>query len=119
MGVSTTFALPVGRRMLERDVRSFAESHARSVVADDRAEMMSDVSFEVSDQLTAILPELPHPLDQGIVEIVELEGSRARVVTRFQGSGDWVTIESWWAQREKRPKIVALRVAGSPRRPVG
>jgi hypothetical protein len=97
--------------MLERDVRSFAESHARSVVAHDRAEMMSDVSFEISDQLTAILPELPSPLDEGIVETVELEGARARVVTRFGGRGNWVTVESWWAQHEKRPKIVALRVA--------
>ena len=102
--------------MLERDVRSFAESHARSVVARDRAEMMSDVSFEVSEQLTAILPALPDPLDEGIVEAVELEGPKARVLTRFQGRGNSVMIESWWMQREKRPKIVALRVTGLPRR---
>ena len=57
--------------MLERDVRSFAESHARSVIVGDQPAVMSDVSFDAAEQLTTALANLPHDVVDAVVEICQ------------------------------------------------
>lgn len=96
--------------MDEAKVRDEAEMHGRATVEGDLKTAGSSLDKEAYGPAGEVMEKLPKPLEDSEVGSVEIAGDEAVVQIRYSGGGDEVVVESRWAERDGRPKIVGLRV---------
>lgn len=95
--------------MDEGAVRQAAEDHAGAVVEGDLRRAARYLTDEVMLSAQRLMSErFPTKLESGEVLSVETAGEQSRARIRYAGEGQDVTVESVWAERDGRPKIVAL-----------
>lgn len=91
--------------MDEQTIRPYAEAHAKAVVDNDIAHLLSDFPETMHPQLGAIAGALPQPVTAAEVASVEVEveGDSAVVHIRYEGPDRSVTVRSVWSG--ERPQI--------------
>ena len=92
------------------DVRKHAEAHAQATVAGDLRTAAQDLTDEGRAQAGSVMKQMPSSLSGAEVDSVEVQGDQAVARIRYSGEGGDVTVESTWAERDGRAKIVGLRV---------
>ena len=95
-------------------VKQHAEAHAQATVAGDLQRAGGDLTPEAMAQAPAVMRSMPSPLTAS--EVTELHGAGDECVAtiRYVGEGGEGLVESRWAERDGRPKIVNLRVVSAP-----
>ena len=100
--------------MDESTVRRRAEAHGRAMVEGDLMRAGGDLSAEAQAQARDVMRELPHAIDGAEILTIERAGSEEYVSRiRYSGEGRDATVEARWAERDGRPMIVDLGLAGS------
>ena len=96
--------------MDEKDVREHARSHGNAVVEGDLRKAGGDLAPEAQSAAPGVMKQLPRPVTSSEVAEVRVEGDEAVALIRYGGEDASVTVESRWAERDGRPKIVSLEV---------
>lgn len=96
--------------MDEALVRQHAEAHGRATVAGDLKSAGSDLTPEGISKAGGVMARLPKELTASAIESVHIENDLATVRIRYSGKDAEVSVDSDWAERDGRPKIVDLRV---------
>jgi hypothetical protein len=96
--------------MQESDVRKFAEAHGKSIVTGDQASLMADFVPDMLPKLGAVAGSMPQPVQSAEVQSVALSGEEAVVRILYTGADKSVTVESRWAERDGRPKIIGAEL---------
>jgi hypothetical protein len=94
----------------ESDVRSFAEAHAKAVVDGDQAHLMGDFDPAAMTGVGPVVAAMPQPVNDTEVLSVAMKGDEATVQIKYNGEDKSATIESQWAERDGRPKIIGVAV---------
>jgi hypothetical protein len=95
--------------MDEETVRQHAEAHGRATVEGDLRAAGSDLTKDAVPAAGDVMKKMPSSLSSSAIESVTTEGDEYVVLIRYSGDGDAV-VESRWAERDGRPKIVDLKV---------
>ena len=96
--------------MDEATVRRHAQSHADATVAGDLKAAGGDLDKTAYAAAGEVMKQLPRELESGEVTAAREEGEEWIVSIRYSGGSSGATVESRWAEREGRPKIVDLQV---------
>jgi hypothetical protein len=96
--------------MEEMTARQHAEAHARAMVAGDLSRAAEDLSAEGSATAGPIMKQLPRPIQSAEVVGVTTQGEEVVAFILYSGAGKHVTVESRWAERDGRPRIVGLKL---------
>lgn len=100
--------------MDESAVRRHAEAHGRAMVEGDVMRAGGDLTPEAQARARDVMRELPREISDVEILTIESAGGGEYVSrVRYSGEGREVTVESRWAEREGRPMIVDLGLAGS------
>lgn len=100
--------------MDEEMVRRHAEAHGRAMVEGDLMRAGGDVTPDAQVQARDVMRQLPREIDDAEIVTIDSAGADAYVARiRYSGEGRDVTVESRWAERDGRPMIVELGLAGS------
>ena len=100
--------------MDESTVRQHAEAHGRAMVEGDLMRAGGDLTAEAQARARDVMRGLPREIADAEVLTIEAAGGGEYVSRiRYAGEGRDVTVESRWAEREGRPMIVDLGLAGS------
>jgi hypothetical protein len=91
-------------------VRQHAEAHAQATVAGDLGRAGNDLTPEAMAQAPAIMSAMPAPLTSAAVTGVRTSGGECVATIRYVGRDGEALVESRWAERDGRPKIVNLEV---------
>jgi hypothetical protein len=94
----------------ESDARSFAEAHAKAVVAGDQTHLMADFDPAAMSGVGAVVAAMPQTVKEANVFRITMSGDEAVAQIKYDGDDKSTTIESKWAERDGRPKIVSLAV---------
>ena len=94
----------------EGSVREHAEAHGNALVEGDLRRAGSDLTPEMQAVAGDVMAKFPKKVETAEVVSVEAGGDEAVVRARYGGQGAEVTVESRWAERDGRPKIVDMRV---------
>ncbi len=98
--------------MDEDSVRTHAQGHADAVVGGDLKRAGSWLAPEAMGNVGAVMQVMPKTIDKGEVLGVTAEQDEAAVRIRYTGDNKEVTVDSRWAERDGRPMIVDLTLAG-------
>lgn len=96
--------------MDEQKVREHATAHADAVVAGDLRQAGSDLDEGMQETAGQVMRGLPRPVTGAEIESVEESGAETTVLLRYSGEDKSVLVESRWAERDGRPKIIGLRL---------
>lgn len=96
--------------MDEALVRQHAEAHGAATVAGDMKTAGADLTPEGMSKAGAVMSKMPKELTGSSIESVSVEGDVATVRIRYSGTDGEVQVDSDWAERDGRPKIIDLRV---------
>ena len=96
--------------MDEGSVREHAEAHGQALVAGDLRRAGGDLTPEMQAIAGDVMKHFPKKVETAEVVSVEAGGDEAVVQARYGGEGTEVTVESRWAERDGRPKIVDMKV---------
>jgi hypothetical protein len=96
--------------MDEETVRQHAEAHGRATVAGDLRAAGSDLTREAVPAAGEVMKRMPGSLSGSAIDSVTAEGDEYVVLIRYSGEDSDAVVESRWAEREGRPKIVDLKV---------
>ncbi len=91
-------------------VRKHAEAHGQAVAAGDLRTAAGDLTPEAQAAAGEVMRRLPRPVTGAEVISVEDRGDEGVAQIRYGGEPEAVTVESRWAERDGRPKIVDLRI---------
>jgi hypothetical protein len=96
--------------MDEQSVRQHAEGHGQAIVAGDLKTASQDLTEEGMKAGGSVMPQLPRPVTGAEVQSVESSGDEYVVLIHYRGADKEATVESRWAERDGRPKIVDMKV---------
>jgi hypothetical protein len=96
--------------MDEETVRRHAEAHGRATVEGDLRAAGSDLTKDAMTAAGEVMKKLPASLSSSAIDGVSSEGDEYVVRIRYSGEDGDAVVESRWAEREGRPKIVDLEV---------
>lgn len=96
--------------MDESSVREHAQGHGDATVAGDLRRAGSDLSKEALNQAGEVMGKMPKELTAAEVTSVERDGDEMLAQIRYSGNQGEVVVESRWAERDGRPKIIDLKV---------
>ena len=97
--------------MDENEIREHALAHGNAVVEGDLRKAGGDLAPEAQSIAPGVMKQLPRPVTSSEVAEVRVEGDEAVALIRYGGEdAASVTVESRWAERDGRPKIVSLEV---------
>ncbi len=96
--------------MDEGTVREHAEAHGAALVAGDLRTAGSDLTPEMQALAPKVMAQFPKKVTAAEVVSVEVTGDESVVQARYSGDDAEVTVESRWAERDGRPKIVDMKV---------
>ena len=96
--------------MEESSVREHAEAHGQALVDGDLRKAGSDLTPEMQAVAGDVMAHFPRKVATAEVVSVETGGEEAVVRARYAGDDTEVTVESRWAERDGRPKIVDMKV---------
>ena len=96
--------------MDESSVREHAEAHGQALVDGDLRRAGSDLTPEMQAVAGDVMAHFPKKVATAEVVSVDASGEEAVVQARYGGEGAEVTVESRWAERDGRPKIVDMKV---------
>ena len=96
--------------MDENTVRHHAEAHGRATVEGDLRTAGSDLTKDAMPAAGDVMKKMPAALSSSAVEGVSPEGDEYVVLIRYSSEDGDAVVESRWAEREGRPKIVDLKV---------
>lgn len=95
--------------MDEATVRLQAESHGQATVAGDLKAAGADLDKSAYGAAGEVMKRLPEGLTGSEVSSVQAEGEEWVVAIDYSAPSENVTVESRWAERDGRPKIVDLK----------
>ncbi len=96
--------------MDETTVKEHAQAHADAVVSGDLRQAATDLAEGVQEVAGQVMRGLPRPVTEADIENVTSSGEEATVLIKYSGAVSSVVVESRWAERDGRPKIVGLRL---------
>ena len=96
--------------MDEQAVRTHAEGHGEAVVTGDLRRAGGDLTPEAQAQAPDVMSNFPKKVETADVVNLDLQGEEATVQIRYSGEGKEVTVETRWAERDGRPKILDMKV---------
>ena len=96
--------------MDEQAVRTHAEAHGNALVEGDLRKAGSDLTPEAQAQAPDVMSNFPKRVESAEVVSLDVQGEEAVVQARYSGEGKEVTVESRWAERDGRPKILDMKV---------
>jgi hypothetical protein len=96
--------------MDEESVKEAAENHAAATVDGDLDTAGSYLTSEGRANVRSVMGAMPDTLERHEIANVEQTGDDFIVNIRYSGGDKDVTVESTWADREGRPRIVNLRL---------
>ena len=96
--------------MDEDTVRRQAEAHGRATVEGDLRAAGSDLTQDALPAASEVMKKMPTSLSSSAIESVASEGDEYVVLIRYSGEDGDAVVESRWAERDGRPKIVDLKV---------
>ncbi len=96
--------------MDDTTVREHAQRHADATVAGDLKAAGADLDKTAYAAAGDVMKQMPPELDAGEIAGVREEGDEWIVSIRYSGGSSTTTVESRWAERDGRPKIVDLKV---------
>jgi hypothetical protein len=91
-------------------VRQHAEAHGRATVEGDLRTAGSDLTKDAMPAAGDVMKKMPASLSSSAIESVTPEGDDYVVLIRYSGEDGDAVVESRWAERDGRPKIVDLKV---------
>ncbi|HEX2240457.1 MAG TPA: hypothetical protein VHJ82_04880 [Actinomycetota bacterium] len=97
--------------MEETAVKEHASAHANAVVAGDLRQAASDLAEGMQETAGQVMRQLPRPVTGAEIEDVTSSDDETTVLIRYSGEDASVLVESRWAERDGRPKIVGLDLA--------
>lgn len=95
--------------MDEQTVREHAKAHGEATVAGDLRRAGGDLAPEAMAQAPGVMGEMPRSLTGSEIASLTADGDEFVAVIRYRGASGEATVESRWAERDGRPKIVNLR----------
>lgn len=95
--------------MDEATVKHHAQTHADATVAGDLKTAGSDLTKEAVPAAGEVMKAMPD-LKSAAIDGIRSEGDDYVVLIRYSGESTEAVVESRWAEREGRPKIVDLKV---------
>lgn len=99
--------------MDEQVVLEHARAHGEATVAGDLKRAGADLTPEAMAQAPGVMGAMPRSLNGSEIASVTPDGDEFVAVIRYSGDGGEATVESRWAEREGRPKIVDLKTLSS------
>ncbi|MDP9068170.1 MAG: hypothetical protein M3N53_07475 [Actinomycetota bacterium] len=96
--------------MDESMVREHAERHAQATVAGDLKAAGSDLEKSAFAAAAEVMKHMPPDLTGSDISGVRSDGDECIVSIVYRSETSSATVESRWAEREGRPKIVDLKV---------
>ena len=96
--------------MDEASVREHAQAHGQAIVDGDLRKAGGDLTPEMQATAGDVMKQFPKKVTGAEVVSVEVKGDNAVVNARYSGDEVAVTVESLWAERDGRPKIVEMKV---------
>ena len=96
--------------MDEQTVRTHAEQHGQALVDGDLRKAGGDLTPEAQAQAPDVMSNFPKKVETAEVVSLEVSGDEATVQALYKGEGKEVTVESRWAERDGRPKILDMKV---------
>jgi hypothetical protein len=93
----------------EQTVREHAQAHGDATVAGDLKRAGGDLTPEAMAQAPGVMGEMPRSLTGAEIASLIAEGDEFVAVIRYIAAGGEAVVESRWAERDGRPKIVNLR----------
>ena len=100
--------------MDESAVRRHAEAHGQAMLEGDLTRAGGDLTADAQAGARDVMGRLPRRIDAAeIVAIEDAGGDEYVARIRYAGEGRDVTVDSRWADRDGRPMIVHLGIAGS------
>jgi len=96
--------------MDESTIRPYAEGHANAVVANDMATVMADIHESAMAALGEVAGSLPNPVERATVDAIDIDGDEASVRIRYEGPSSSATVQSRWAERDGRPKVIDAKL---------
>ena len=96
--------------MDEQTVRTHAEQHGDALVNGDLRRAGGDLTKEAQAQAPDVMSNFPKNVESAEVVSCDVQGEEAVVRALYKGEGKEVTVESRWADRDGRPKIVDMKV---------
>jgi hypothetical protein len=96
--------------MEEEAVRQRAEAHAQATVAGDLNTAGSDLTKDAVPAAGAVMKKMPTSLTGSAIEGVRADGDEYVVLIRYSSDDSEAVVESRWADRGGRPRIVDLKV---------
>lgn len=97
--------------MDEVTIRQYAEAHGKAAVTGDMVTLMADIDPSAMEALGTVAGAFPSPLESAEVASLRLEGDVAVVQMAYTGNNTTVTVESRWAERDGRPKVIDAKLA--------
>ncbi len=98
--------------MDQDSVRTHAQGHADAMLAGDLKRAGSWLTPEAMGNVGVVMQVMPKTIDHAEVVGVTSEQDEAVVHIRYTGDNKEVTVESRWGERDGRPMIVDLALAG-------
>lgn len=96
--------------MEETTVRQHAEDHGQAVVDGDLRKAGSDLTKEGLAAAGTVNPKLPRPVTGATVLSVVAAGDEFVATIHYTGDDAEATVESRWAERDRRPMIVDMKI---------
>lgn len=96
--------------MDEDAVRRQAEEHGNALVAGDLRKAGGDLTAEAQAQAPEVMSNFPKKVESAEVVSLDVQGEEAVVRALYKGEGKEVTVESRWAERDGRPKILDMKL---------
>ncbi len=96
--------------MDEETVRQHAEAHGRATVEGDLRAAGSDLTKDALPAAGDVMKKMPESLSSSAIDSVTSDGDEYVVLIRYSGEDADAVVESRWAERDGRPKIVDLKV---------
>ena len=87
-----------------------AEAHAAAMAAGDLNRAGGDLDAATRAGAADVMKRVPRSIDSADVTSARREGDEFVVCTRYAGGQSEAIVEARWAERDGRPRIVALRV---------
>jgi hypothetical protein len=94
----------------EEGMMAHAEAHAAAMAAGDLNRAGRDLDTAARAGAADVMKRVPRSIDRADVTSARREGDELVVCTRYAGGDSEATVEARWAERDGRPRIVALRV---------
>ena len=95
--------------MDEVPTRKHAEAHAKAVVDGDMDSVTNDFVPGMRDKVEGIAQQLPQPVENADVEMVDMHDDHATVRIRYSNEEESLAVETRWEEVEGRPMIVSGR----------